>query len=230
MRIAIVDDDEEMRNYLSNLLTHQQYGCSTFSNGRDALTALVRDTFDLLLVDWNMRGMTGIEVIRTARQNNNRHLPIIMITSRSDERDIVEGLAAGADDFIVKPERAGVIVARVAALLRRTSVQPVTERQITFGRYTFDTAAGTVRLGDEMIVLTAKEFALALALFQNIHRPLSRAYLLETVWNSVAALPTRTLDVHVSRIRTKLRLSSENGFRIQTIFGFGYRFEAVDED
>jgi DNA-binding response OmpR family regulator len=230
MRIAIVDDEQEMRSYLSELLMARQYRCSQFAGGREVISAFGRDTFDMLIVDWNMSGMSGVEVIRWMRKNIQSTLPIIMLTSRSDERDIVEGLEAGADDFIIKPEKANVIAARVAALMRRSTAQPTVERQRQFGRYTFDTSASIVALDGEEITLTSKEFALALAFFQNMHRPLSRAYLLETVWNSVADLPTRTLDVHVSRIRGKLRLSRENGFRIQTIFGFGYRFESYDDD
>jgi DNA-binding response OmpR family regulator len=230
MRIAIVDDDHEMRKYLSDLLSERHYSCFQFVGGREVVSAFARDTFDLLIIDWNMNGMSGVEVIRWVRKNLETAIPIIMLTSRSDERDIVEGLESGADDFIVKPEKASVIAARVAALVRRTGVQPVTERHLQFGRYTFDTVAATVALDGSAIPLTSKEFALALALFRNVHRPLSRPYLLETVWNSVADLPTRTLDVHVSRIRTKLKLSRENGFRIQTIFGFGYRFESYEDN
>jgi DNA-binding response OmpR family regulator len=230
MRIAIVDDEQEMRSYLSELLTQRRYKCLSFVGGREVVSAFARDTFDMLIVDWNMPGMNGVEVIRWVRKNIESPIPIIMLTSRSDERDIVEGLEAGADDFIVKPEKANVIAARVAALARRSTVQPAPERQRQFGRYTFDTAGSIASLDGVEIALTSKEFALALVFFQNMYRPLSRTYLLETVWNSVADLPTRTLDVHVSRIRSKLQLARENGYRIQTIFGFGYRFESYDDD
>jgi DNA-binding response OmpR family regulator len=230
MRIAVVDDELEMRNYLSELLSQRQFKCLPFVGGRDVISAFGRDTFDMLIIDWNMSGMSGIEVIRWVRKNVEAPIPIIMLTSRSDERDIVEGLEAGADDFIVKPEKANVIAARVAALIRRSGAQATPERQHQFGRYTFDTAGSIVTLDGVEITLTSKEFALALAFFQNMHRPLSRTYLLETVWNSVADLPTRTLDVHVSRIRSKLQLARENGYRIQTIFGFGYRFESYGDD
>jgi DNA-binding response OmpR family regulator len=229
MRIAVVDDDEATRAYLSQILSNANYGCTAFANGRDMMSALTRDTFDLVIVDWNMPGLNGIDIIKATRADSTNHIPIIMLTSRSDERDIVDGLKAGADDFITKPERESVILARVEALLRRTRVSSPAPRTHEFGAYTFDTMTHSVKFGADEIVLTAKEFALALCLFQNQHRALSRAYLLETIWNSVADLPTRTLDVHVSRIRTKLHLSRESGFRIQTIFGFGYRLEAYDE-
>ncbi len=229
MRIAIVDDELEMRTYVSSLLSARDYSCTQFAGGREAITAFARDTFDLLIVDWNMNGLSGLEVVQWVRKNLETPMPIIMLTSRSDEHDIVEGLEAGADDFIIKPEKANVIAARVAALVRRTHPQPAADKQQRFGRYTFDTVSATVVLDGEEIRLTAKEFALALSFFQNMQRPLSRAYLLETIWNSVADLPTRTLDVHVSRIRTRLKLSRENGFRIQTIFGFGYRFKSYDD-
>jgi DNA-binding response OmpR family regulator len=228
MRIAIVDDEEETRNFLSALLITHNHSCTTFAGGRDVISAFGRDTFDMLIIDWNMRGMSGVDVIRWVRENVPGRIPIILLTSRSDERDIVEGLQAGADDFIIKPEKSSIIAARVAAVLRRATPDQARPRVEVFGSYVFDTGAGTVELAGEKIDVTAKEYALALTFFRNPHRALSRAYLLETVWNSVADLPTRTMDVHVSRIRTKLKLSRDNGFQIQTIFGFGYRFEVCN--
>jgi DNA-binding response OmpR family regulator len=229
MRIAIVDDDPAARNYLDHVLVDRGYLCTQFSGGREALQALGRDTFDMLIVDWNMPGVTGIEIVEWARKNVTTPLPIIILTSRSDEFDIVRGLESGADDFIVKPETAGVIGARVSALLRRAAAVRPVARVHVFGDYTFDTSASAVRMGTDEIALTSKEFALALAFFQNQHRALSRSYILETIWNSVADLPTRTLDVHVSRIRSKLNLGRESGFRLHTIFGFGYRLESYEE-
>jgi DNA-binding response OmpR family regulator len=230
MRIAVVDDDAPTRSYLTQVLEAQGHNVTPFVNGREAISALTRDTFDLIIVDWNMPIVSGIEIISWARKNLEVHLPIIMLTNRSDEHDIVQALESGADDFIIKPEKASVISARVAALLRRTNVAQAAPRQQAFGRFLFDSTSSSVSLDGEDIPMTSKEYALALAFFQNQHRALSRAYLLETIWNSVADLPTRTLDVHVSRIRAKLKLSRENGFRLQTIFGFGYRLEAYDDE
>jgi DNA-binding response OmpR family regulator len=230
-RVAIIDDEAEGRNFIAKLLEGHGYTCSGFANGRDAISALGRDTFDLIIVDWNMPGITGIDVIEWVRSNVTHYVPIIMMTSRSEETDIVKGLEAGADDFIVKPERASIITARAAAVIRRNSSDTQSVRVESFGRYSFDTAVSEARVDGELVEMTSKEFTLALSFFRNLQRPLSRAYLLETVWKSVGDLPTRTLDVHVSRIRSKLGLRPENGYSLQTVFGFGYRLEEiVDEE
>jgi DNA-binding response OmpR family regulator len=228
MRIAVADDEESIREFTAGLLRESGHICTSFRNGRELVTALQRDTFDLVIVDWTMPHMTGIEVVKWARANVSPCPPFIMLTSRLDKDDIVAGLNAGADDYIIKPEEAHVIRARVEAVLRRSARPESVARLEEFGPYSFDKMTDTVTLNGEHITLTAREFGLAQMLFRNPHRALSRAYILETLWNSVADLPTRTLDMHISRIRAKLRLNPENGYRLQTIFGYGYRLETFD--
>jgi len=227
MRIAVVDDDEEALEFVSMLLTQQGHTCVTFRRSQDVPVALRRDTFDLLVLDWNMPALTGMEIMAWARATLPACPPVIILTSRADKDDISDALNAGADDYIVKPESGSVIVARVNAVLRRTSAGHATERVSHFGIYRFDQAKELVYVGDQQITLTAKEFHLAWVFFSNVDRPLSRAWLLEMVWNSVAELSTRTLDMHVSRIRTKLQLRAEFGYRLQSVFGFGYRLESI---
>jgi DNA-binding response OmpR family regulator len=229
MRVAIADDDEVVRKHLHGLLQTRGYACSCFASGQEMITALQRDTFDLLVIDWNMPGLTGIDVLAWVGENVLVRPSIIMMTNRADKADIVRGLDAGADDYIVKPEEDKIILARVDARLRDWKAADADLRKITFGSYIFDKLENSVSVAGERVELTAKEFALARAFFENKHRPLSRAYILETIWNSVGDLPTRTLDVHVSRLRNKLKLKPENGFRLHTIFGFGYRLESFDE-
>ena len=226
MRIAIVDDDEGSIDFVSQVLEQAGHICVPFHRSRDVPMALQRDTYDLLILDWNMPEMTGMDIIAWARANPPTCPPPIMLTSRSDKDDIASALNAGADDFIVKPESAVVITARVEALLRRTAAQPADNRIETHGPYVFDRLNESATLNGEPIVLTSKEFALARLFFANLHKPLSRRYLMETVWKSVAELSTRTLDMHVSRIRAKLNLRSDNGYRLQTVFGYGYRLES----
>lgn len=229
MRIAIVDDDATMRTHIGDVLASDGHSCNYFDNGRAIVTALSRDTFDLLCLDWNMPGLSGVEVASWARENMATCPPILMLTSRTEEKDIVEGLKSGADDYLAKPISAPVLRARVAALLRRSAPPAANERFEQHGIYRFDRISETVSFDGADVELTSKEFALARSFFENQHRALSRAYILETIWKSVGDLPTRTLDVHVSRIRTKLKLNPENGYRLQTIFGFGYRLESADE-
>lgn len=229
MRIAIADDQKDMREYIRDTLQNAEYPCSQFTNGRELITALQRETFDLLIVDWNMPEQSGIEVIYWAHRNLTPCLPIIVMTSRSDSVDIVAALEAGADDYIVKPEEPSVLVARVRSALRRVMPQAKTERFQSYGDFKLDRSTNTVVAHGNAVALTPKEFALAELFLQNGHRPLSRGYILQAVWNSVADLPTRTLDMHVSRVRAKLGLNPENGFRLQTVFGYGYRFEQFEK-
>lgn len=229
MRIAIADDAKDMREYIEESLGQVGYLCLQFSNGRELITALQRETFDLLVIDWNMPEQSGIEVIYWARRNLNPCPPIIMMTSRSGSEDIVAGLEAGADDYIVKPEKQTVLIARVRSALRRSVPQPPSERFQAYGEFEFDRSSNTVVAHGKPVAMTPKEFALAELFLQNGHRPLSRGYILQAVWNSVADLPTRTLDMHVSRVRAKLGLNPENGFRLQTVFGYGYRFEQFEK-
>lgn len=229
MRIAIADDQSEMREFVRNILQQAEYAYAEFANGRQIVRALKMETFDLLLLDWNMPEQSGIDVIRWARSNLDPCPPIIIMTSRTDSNDIVLALEAGADDYIVKPEKEDVILARIRSTLRRAMPQAVAARIQTYGDFTFDRSTNTVVAFGEAVALRPKEFTLAELFAKNSHRPLSRGYILQAVWNSVADLPTRTLDMHVSRVRTKLKLNPENGYRLQTVFGYGYRLEKLQQ-
>ncbi|KPF91646.1 transcriptional regulator [Novosphingobium sp. AAP83] len=225
MRIGVVDDDEATIAFISQVLTNSGHSCVTFRRSSDVIPALRDDTFDLLIFDWNMPELTGLDLVTWAHSNIVPCPPIIILTNRSDKEDIAMALNAGADDFIIKPESAIVIAARVDAVLRRSHTTPSTARLDRFGPYSFDRQAEHVTLHDQEIVLTSKEFALAHLFFGNLHKPLSRRYIMEKVWKSIADISTRTLDVHVSRIRSKLQLCADNGYRLETVFGFGYRLE-----
>lgn len=226
MRIAVVDNDETTIAFISKILGNAGHDCIPFRRSTDLLPALRDDTFDLLILDWNMPELTGIEVLAWARETIMPCPPVIILTSRSDKEDIASALKAGADDFIVKPESAIVIEARVEAVLRRATSFQATGQDHSFGVYSFDERSERAMVCDQLILLTSKEFALALLFFRNLHRPLSRRYIMDKVWKSMANVSTRTLDMHVSRIRSKLHLRTENGYRLETVFGFGYRLES----
>ncbi len=225
MRIGVVDDDEATVGFLSQVLANGGHTCVPFRRSSDVIPALRDDTFDLLLFDWNMPELNGLDLVNWAHSNIAPCPPIIMLTSRSDKEDIAAALNAGADDFIIKPESAIVIAARVDAVLRRTHAAPPTAGRDRFGPYEFDRQYERATLHDMDVMLTSKEFALSLLFFSNPQKPLSRRYIMEKVWKTMAGISTRTLDMHVSRIRSKLRLCPDNGYRLETVFGFGYRLE-----
>lgn len=228
MRIAILDDDRELCAHIAVLMRELGHVCVEFTAGKSLMRALRQESFDLLLLDWEVPDFTGIEIVGWVRQNLDPSPPVIMITARSRDQDIVSGLEAGADDYVMKPVQANVLAARVAAVLRRSYSQSGTPEVESFGAYRFSHLTESVEVNDVRVETTAKEFHLALLLFRNIHRSLSRAHILEAVWGRNPDLPTRTLDVHISQIRGRLMLRPQNGVRLSSVYSFGYRLESVE--
>lgn len=228
MRVAIADDEQEILNQVTAIVTSGDHEVASYRNGLDLQNALKRETFDVVMLDWNMPGRTGIEVLQWATENISSCPPFILLTSRPDKSDIVRGLEAGAIDYIVKPEADEVIRARVEAAGRRNAAE-TRSRHVNFGPYTLDRMEKSIAVHGEEAKVTAKEFDLIDLFFQNLHRPLSRGYLFSRVWGGSAEMETRTIDVHISRLRAKLELNPENGFVIRTVFGFGYRMDEYIE-
>lgn len=227
MRIAVLDDDLLLLEQIKGTLECHHHVCHTFADGTSLLKALRSDTFDLLIVDWHLPDTTGPEVVRWVRKNVAAQLPILFVTNRQEERDIVEGLASGADDFMVKPVRIGELNARVAALLRRAYPDNAAS-VLEFGRYRFLPETRAIEMDGVPVELKNREYDLALFLFQNMGRLLSRDHLKEIVWGQVADVMSRSLDTHISRLRTLLDLRPANGFIVSAVYGVGYRFEAVE--
>jgi DNA-binding response OmpR family regulator len=223
-KIAIVDDDPDELRGLVAMLSGQGH-CVPFPDAHAFLKALHRDTFDLACIDWNLPDVTGIELVQRIRSGAQApHMPVILITARSTDDDIVKGLITGADDYVTKPVSEPVLRARVDTLLRRLT--PAADQQLeTFGDYAFDHTRDVVIAGGEERVLTTKEFNLALLLFRNMHRPLARGYLMEEVWGAAANVSSRTLDTHVCRLKNKLGLTPANGYNFGPVYRFGYRLE-----
>lgn len=230
LRIAIADDDQEVLDQISSCLEPTGYDVDRFRNGRDLLISLKRETYDVVLVDWNMPGATGLEIVSWGADSLEHPPAFILITSRSEKADIVKGLERGASDYIVKPESEEVIVARIEAAARRRAPAAKTERYQTFGRYRVDGQETVIERDGKPIKLTAKEFKVAALFFDNLNRPLSRSYIFSQIWGNMGDIATRTLDMHVSRVRSKLELRPHNGFAIQTVFGFGYRMNSFFDE
>lgn len=229
MRIALADDDRDIRDQVSAMVKKAGHVVDEFTNGLDVQKALQRDTYDVVLLDWNMPGRTGFQVLEWATENIEFPPPFILLTSRQEKSDVVAGLEAGAVDYIVKPESEEVIRARIEAAGRRTAVKEVRDTA-EFGPFTVNHSARSISRDGEAVTLTAKEYDLAVLLFENIDRPLSRSYLFSRVWGGNIAVETRTIDMHISRLRSKLGLTPESGIVIRTVFGFGYRMDRFEVD
>jgi DNA-binding response OmpR family regulator len=226
MRIAIVEDDPALAEQMSRVLEEAGHAVECFRTGSAAVSSFRRDTVDLLVLDWNLPDMSGLDVLGWAREHVKGVLPVLFVTSRADETDIVRALDHGADDYIVKPVKVAELQARVAALLRRSFPAQVADVQ-DYGRIRFDLKRQRAFVDGEEVTLTSKEFNLAILLFQNLDRSLSRGYLLEKIWGVTVHLATRTLDAHVSRIRAKLNLRPEAGYRLAPVYSYGYRLERL---
>lgn len=228
MRIAALDDEPSALELVESCMRAIGHECYTFSTGDALLRALRRETFDLLVLDWQVPDISGIEVIQWARGHLNHRVPILLLTSRVTEKDLIEGLTAGADDYMVKPIRVGELSARARALLRRAYPEVQKAATLDLGPYRFDLVARQITLDGVVIELKRLEFDLAVFLFNNIGRLVSRGHLIDAVWGQGEDIGSRSLDTHMSRLRTKLELRPQRGLRLTSVYSHGYRLEAID--
>lgn len=231
MRIALLEDEQDQADLVRAWLKAAGHSCHIFTLGKDLVREAQRETFDLFLLDWGMPGMSGAEVLAWIRANIAEPVPVLFVTARQREEDIVHALSSGADDYMVKPLGKLELLARVDALGRRARPSPPADDAVLeFGRLSVDCRKRQVRLDGEEVAMTQKDYDLTLFLLRNIGRLLSRGYILEAVWGQSAEINTRTVDTHVSRIRGKLQLSPENGWRLSAVYQHGYRLERVGAD
>ncbi|WP_348945503.1 response regulator transcription factor [Chitinibacter sp. FCG-7] len=228
MQIAALDDDPHQLDLLSSTVAAMGHSISLYSTAHELQRQLRLQQFDLLLIDWELPEQSGIDVIKWVREELDSAIPIIMLTHRNSERDVVTGLSAGADDYMQKPLRVEELKARIMAICRRTQPKPA-QRQTQFGGFALNPALKTIRYQDEDIILKEREFDLALCLLSNTGRVLTRQYLMETLWGMNSDIPTRTLDTHISTLRSKLHLRPERGFRLSAVYGHGYRLDEVGD-
>jgi len=224
--ILVVDDEESYRDALSIALDCEGFSVITAADGAEALTAFDRDHPVLVLLDVMLPKMSGIDICREIRSRSS--VPIIMVTAKNAEIDTVVGLEVGADDYITKPFSLRELVARVRALLRRApidSVRPTNVDLIEVGAIRLDAARHEVFVNDELTPLTRKEFELLEFFLLNADRVLTRDQLIDRVWGSDYYGDTKTLDVHVKRLRAKIEAEPANPERLITVRGVGYRYE-----
>lgn len=231
MNITSLEDDHVQAGLIQQSLTKAGHTCTVFPTGKSLLSALTKNhTFDLLLLDWEVPDVSGLDVLHWVRANLGYALPILFLTNRTDEVDVVQGLQAGADDYMHKPIREAELVARIDALLRR--VNPITQSNdaFDFGVYHFAPFNNKIYLRGQEVVLAPKEYDLALLLFRNPGRLFSRDVLSTAIWNREIPATSRTLDTHLSNIRRKLELRPENGVKLNASYALGYRLESLLND
>ena len=218
--ILVVDDDPQIRRVLRTALIEHGYEATDARNGEEAIERLREEKPSLIILDMNMPGMNGLETCRTIRSTSN--IPIIMLTVRDSEADKIAALDAGADDYVTKPFSPGELNARIAALLRRTLRASTPAMTLRYGPLVIDVDRHVVRVDGTEVRLTAKEFLLMQYLIEHRGRVLSRDLLLTDVWGYQYTGGTRTVDVHIRRLREKIPALAE---AIVTVKQFGYRLE-----
>ncbi len=235
MRIGLLEDDLSQIELIGLWAKEAGDQLQSFTTGKSFREAMTREKFDLLVLDWHLPDTTGIEELDWLRDEQSSNTPVIFITSRDSEESVIEALDHGADDYMVKPVNKSITLARIKALQRRNKIneaangiESVPETEM-YDPYEINESERRISINGKAIKLTNKEFDLAVYLFKNAGSLVSRDYLLEFLWGTRADLNTRTVDTHVSRIRTKLGINPAVGWQLSSIYQRGYRLFRVGE-
>jgi len=225
MRIALLEDDQDQANLFLEWLKGAGHTCEHFKSGKLFVRNIRHGSYDMLILDWMVPEMDGFEVLAWVRENFDWPIPVLFLTARDDEDDIVRALQQGADDYVVKPAKQRELLARIKAVARRASAVDEADTQIAMPPYLIDLANHAIYRDGVRVEVTQKEYELIVFLFRNVGRVLSRAHILESVWGRNPDVNTRTVDTHVSRIRGKLEITPESGWKLSSIYQHGYRLE-----
>jgi len=222
-RVLVVEDEESYSDALAYMLRKEGFEVSLAATGDDAITEFERTGADIVLLDLMLPGMPGTEVCRRIRQTSN--VPVIMVSAKDDEVDKVVGLELGADDYVTKPYSPRELLARIRAVLRRGGEVDLAPATLEAGPVRMDVERHTVTVGGSGTSLPLKEFELLELLLRNSGRVLTRGQLIDRVWGSDYVGDTKTLDVHVKRLRAKIEPDPGNPVHLVTVRGLGYKFE-----
>lgn len=226
MKIALLSSDFAQTAVVRDALASMNHECHAVQAMAELMLHLRRSECHLLVIESVRPGESTHEALAWTRANLPSDMPVLLIAQRA-ATDILPALAAGASDYLVVPVRRAELVLRVQVLLQRAYPDQSASQPIVFGAFSFEKNSGRLLKSGVPIDLTQKEFDLALLFFRNLGRPLSRVHIQEAVWGEEALLPTRTMDTHVSRIRNKLQLRPEYGFRLAPVYSYGYRLEQL---
>ncbi len=229
MKIALLEDEDAQAERLLACLEGTMHTCKRFASGHAFIKGVSDEPFDLYVLDWVLPDITGEDVLLWLRNQFGTSRPVLFLTSMSSQDHIVRALEQGADDYLVKPAQKPEFLARLKALERRFQAQKI-EEPTDYGRFSLNVQGRAALLDGADAKMTEREFDVALYLVKHQGELVSRANLLAAVWGTNPDINTRTVDTHVSRVRVKLGLYPENGWRLSSIYGHGYRLERLAEN
>lgn len=227
MRIALLEDECEHAERTMMLLRSAGHEVDAFRRGAALIRQLRGEPYDLIMLDWEIPDLSGFEVLETIRGPLAIAAPVVFLTHRDAEADVVRALEAGADDFLIKPPRERELIARVEAAGRRGRDGSGSSDVLEVMPFRIDLRHGRIERNGVAFELTRREFEVAALLFGNVGKVLSRAHIMQRVWGHGDSTTTRTIDMHVSRVRKVLGLSAAIGLRLTAVYGYGYRLEST---
>lgn len=227
-RILIVEDEKDIIELIQYNLEREGYGAAAVKSGEDAIRFLERENPELIILDLMLPGMDGLEICRLIKSDNKtKNIPVLMLTAKSEESDVVIGLQLGADDYVTKPFSPKVLLARIKALLRRSSGKAITDQVRQFEDFKIDLPKHKITYKNQPIDLTALEFNILEFLSRYPGRVFSRDQIMDNVWKDGKFIVDRAVDVHIRGLRKKLGKAAEF---IQTVRGSGYRFKEMEQE
>ena len=229
MDIALVEDNPSDARLIQSFLESSGNHCEIYSTGQALIDNLAKHRYSLLIIDWELPDISGDTILQWVRNNIGWNLPVIFASGRDATEDIVAMLDAGADDYMTKPINLEEMIARITSLVRRSQNLKQNKDIVDIEQFILDFNCHRISISGSEISLTPKEFELAAYLLNNIGNLISRDKLLKEIWGYGPEIQTRTIDIHISRIRKKLLLIEEHGWKLTSIYHKGYRLEKVNE-
>lgn len=223
MRVAVAESNPSQAHALGTWLSEAGHRCCHFHHGEALIRAHHHSRFDALVLEWNARNPGDVEVLKQIRRSRHGAVPVLLVGAHHDENAVVSALRQGADDYVTKPVRPSELVARLHAIHRRSELRTEKPPTLQVDGFQIDLHSRILHRDSRSVRLTAKDFDLSVLFLSNIGRLLSRDHIRERVWGQTAAVSSRSLDTHVSRVRAKLGLTPDQGWRLAAVYRYGYR-------
>ncbi len=224
IKIGFLEDDRTLALLYKESFKRHGFETADFNTVERFIAAARKERFDLLVFDWTLPDGQADTAIKWVRNNLDWEIPIIVVSATDHEDNVVHALWLGADDYIFKPVRINELVARIQAVVRRTKKHSG-EQIVAYPPYELNILESKISLAGQPISLTQKEFDLVFFLFEHAGKLVSRVQILHKVWGQAADIETRTIDVHVSKLKKKLQIDAQHGWKISSVYGYGYRLE-----